>query len=515
MNILFTSQGIEFSGMFSLYQEFRRKTSVNSVGFYVSESRHYDSCVRDKDSFEEKFSVVKEWEVMEDALKKQLDYKKIKILNQTYGDSNFWDAVVCDRRLYLGKNCKWKQDYKPQYTHEQLMLIIQTAINKLEKLLEDVKPDIVLSCDLADFGKYLLWLICKKKNIPMLVFRTTKIQSYIEAMDVTFGASSFMKQYFAEYNQQIVKDEFIEQAKSYLKEFEQHSIAYEGQIMLPINKGTTNSKTIIFRLKEFFTILFSEIKYRRFFKSDHQVIPPLKFYIYNEYFSKWKYNYYSYRLKSIYQDLNMLTKCEYVFFPMHSEPELATLVWGKGAMNQIEVIRNIARSLPIHYKLAVKEHPRSLGYRKLSYYKKLLNIPNVVLVNPLEEVRDIILNSKMVISISTFVAFEAVLLKKPSMMLGEKRPFSLLDTNMLRYVSDFNNLFKEIDLFLKEYQFNYTNLISYIAATIKSSIPINYFTDFLKKQQRFKKENINSEESMKKFANYLLKKISSVTINKI
>ena len=58
------------------------------------------------------------------------------------------------------------------------------------------------------------------------------------------------------------------------------------------------------------------------------------------------------------------------------------MVYGRAWMNQIEAIRNIARNLPVGMKLLVKEHPAALGYRSVSFYKKVTAIPNVLLVSP-------------------------------------------------------------------------------------------------------------------------------------
>ena len=79
-------------------------------------------------------------------------------------------------------------------------------------------------------------------------------------------------------------------------------------------------------------------------------------------------------------------KTPFVYYPLHSEPERALSIAAPFFTNQIDVITNIAKSLPVGYKLFVKEHPsmtlkRGTG-RKLSFYKDLLKLPNVKLIHP-------------------------------------------------------------------------------------------------------------------------------------
>ena len=47
-------------------------------------------------------------------------------------------------------------------------------------------------------------------------------------------------------------------------------------------------------------------------------------------------------------------------------------VQSRSYLNQIEVVRNIAQSLPVGWQVLIKEHPASMGRRPVSYYQKLL-----------------------------------------------------------------------------------------------------------------------------------------------
>ena len=73
---------------------------------------------------------------------------------------------------------------------------------------------------------------------------------------------------------------------------------------------------------------------------------------------------------------------EFCLFPLHFEPEIALQIYGRPLQNQIEVARTLALALPVGMKLVVKEHPRAAGFRPLGYYRRLLDIPNVLIAAP-------------------------------------------------------------------------------------------------------------------------------------
>ena len=88
--------------------------------------------------------------------------------------------------------------------------------------------------------------------------------------------------------------------------------------------------------------------------------------------------------------------------------------------NQIEIIRIIAKSLPINYRLYVKESPAqaSREWRSKKEYKEIQNIPNVTLIQPTVLGRELIENSSLVISIAGTSSLEATFHQKPSIIFG-------------------------------------------------------------------------------------------------
>ena len=207
-----------------------------------------------------------------------------------------------------------------------------------------------------------------------------------------------------------------------------------------------------------------------------------------------------------------LSKFEpYIFFPLHFEPEVSIQVFGKSFQNQIEVVRTIALSAPAGTRILVKEHPRSLGFRKLSYYEKLLKIPNVRLVDPFLNSLPIVKSAKMVVVISGSIGLEAAICEIPVMVLG-KVPYQILPDTMVRACSNYAKLEHEIKELFDGYRFDEEPLIRYFAAVVSTSVPANLYTELLEKSNRHVGEDFPQNDIHKQYeilAEYILSEITA------
>lgn len=108
----------------------------------------------------------------------------------------------------------------------------------------------------------------------------------------------------------------------------------------------------------------------------------------------------------------------YVYFPLHLQPEASTMALAPFYLDQLNIIENLAKSLPIGYRVIVKEHPQMLGRRPREYYEHLKNISNVLLIPPFSDNFTVIRNAKLIFTISGTAGMEGVILGKPVVTLG-------------------------------------------------------------------------------------------------
>ncbi|WP_273426631.1 hypothetical protein [Marinobacter sp.] len=110
---------------------------------------------------------------------------------------------------------------------------------------------------------------------------------------------------------------------------------------------------------------------------------------------------------------------DFFLYPLHFHPESSTSILSSSYINEYETIKNIAFNLPEGGRLYVKDHMSAWGYPRLSFYKKVASLPNVKLLAPYEPTKELIRKSKGVVTLTSTVGYEALLLKKPVLLFGE------------------------------------------------------------------------------------------------
>ena len=124
---------------------------------------------------------------------------------------------------------------------------------------------------------------------------------------------------------------------------------------------------------------------------------------------------------------------EIFVFPLHTEPEVSIQILGRPYhKDQIELLRNLAASLPFGMRLLVKEHPRSVGMRSQSFYEKLKQIPNLFFIDQNVNSMKIVKKSKFTAVISSTIGLEAIILGKPVLVLGFPKYGDLFENGIVR-----------------------------------------------------------------------------------
>ncbi len=105
---------------------------------------------------------------------------------------------------------------------------------------------------------------------------------------------------------------------------------------------------------------------------------------------------------------------KFIFFGFHKQPENSIDVQGRYYEDQYLTVRNLWRLLPTGWKIVVKEHTNAIGDRSYTFYKKLLKYPNIILAHEKIDSKLLIEKSQLVVTVSGTMAYEAALMKKPS-----------------------------------------------------------------------------------------------------
>lgn len=130
-----------------------------------------------------------------------------------------------------------------------------------------------------------------------------------------------------------------------------------------------------------------------------------------------------------------------VLFPLQYEFEASLYGESPEANSLLLAVYETAISLPLGVVLAVKEHPLQPGRRPNEFYKKISQLPNVVLLKPSLNTQQVLEKSRAVVQINSSLGYEAVVQGIPVFSFSRHGPIQASSNNtQIRKSEDLNLL---------------------------------------------------------------------------
>ena len=127
------------------------------------------------------------------------------------------------------------------------------------------------------------------------------------------------------------------------------------------------------------------------------------------------------RLFYKYDNLNLVdSNHEYVYYPMHYEPEATLTYFADPYVDQSSVLHQIALSLGTKQILIVKEHPQQLGKLATDQYRRLKKIcPNLMFIRGEVSSYDVLKKINLMVTLNGTAGLEAMIMGKAVIVLGK------------------------------------------------------------------------------------------------
>ena len=384
-----------------------------------------------------------------DHVRKHKDNPNVEYLSsfeQKY-NINLWRLALNERVFYFyNKFYKFKQ--------KEILSILEQECKLFETIIDEINPDYFITKNPIQHKDQLFTKICKKKGINVLILSLaavgykckisedpTKLEDHVNPID--------KKITFAELQNYLKSLDKPAQLKSYREKFatsRYEQLKASTEYLFRDNDNLINTHYTYFGRNKV-KVIFDSLKFT------------LQ--------KKYRQDYMSKNLP-----ITINSNVPLIYFPLHIEEEKVTLLYAPYYTNQLEVIRQIAKSLPIGYKLIVKDHPNSAirGWRKISYYEEIMDIPNVLLVHPSVPVKEIISKCSLVVTIGSTSGLEAAFYGKPSIVL------TALDFDILPSVHTVREIekFPEIIRSSLEKKVNPSDVYKYIKLLEHNSFNFDY-----------------------------------------
>jgi len=371
--------------------------------------------------------------IQEEFLKEDVPIEEIKDFEESIPGKSLWRFVAVDREWgyqFIKGSIPVMYFSKKRVNYENIQRIVGGYSRFFKKVLSGFNADVVIfMLGAHSVQAPILEQVCKNLKITYISPAITKIQNY-------FSITSNKEMLFPQIKEAYLKNiqgELVTDSSPGEKSYEEmhsslknkNSTYYFDQgdnyvKKLKANKGFSFIYLVLKRIATTFLHWYQlrTLEKQKAGKSSRYSFKSLLY-----------FNYYN--LYKVYQGRKLLKKSfydkynpneKYIYFPLHVVPEYALLVRGNMWINQLFIIENLAKSIPLDYKVYVKEHPGTIGWRvrPFSFYKEIKSYTNVKLIPPYLDNHQIIKNSQLVITVTGTPGWEALLFhNKPVINLCE------------------------------------------------------------------------------------------------
>lgn len=396
---------------------------------------------------------------------KQLLYYPECYQNKSNYDINFLSQYEKNLNLNL-----WLDIYSERFFHKyrtyfhtfsksEILTIVDNSIKFFYENLMKINPTLVIMQTAGEnFANILLFKIAKSLKIPILMINPIHIHNKVVISN------------------NLTSNEISNDFQKIISNFNNELIDYDPSTILNNSLLETvkvqktfnfNNKNTSQKLKHYFNRIFSEpeLIYQNVGKTKSKMIRSK---ITTKIETKERKSFLDKTSISSIEDQN------FIYFPLHTEPEAKILSTSPFYSNQLATIENIARSIPINYVLYVKEHPGQelKNWRDISFYQNIIDLPNVKLVHPSVNPQTLISQCAAVISITGSTGFEALFYKKPVILFSDEY---YDDLSMVFKVDNLIQLPSLIKKALSNFEFNNKEFNALIESTNINSLDIPYF----------------------------------------
>jgi len=394
--------------------------------------------------------------------KKNPDFKYLKNFEKKY-NINLWQLAF-NERIFYGFF-----DFH-KFSSDEILSIVEQICKFYEKLFEEVNPDFFITKLTAFHHLELFRKMCEFHNVKILMLSSPKIpkKNIISENDTKFDYVTSLENIdcanksFSELRTELQllneKTSIKDQGLNYWKEHASNSKLKNIRTFLHyIKSSEKNTKTHFnyygrtkSRVIQNTIDLSLRVKRREYFMNQHLIRnPSLDF--------------------------------PFVYFPLGIVLERHILIGAPYYTNQVELVRHIAKSLPVGYRLLVKEHPiqKSREWRPISEYKQILDMPNVTLIHPSFSDQELQKKCSLLISTAGGSAFEGTFYEKPSIIFGDAIYSYLPSVTRIYSIEELPNAIRK-SLNSQVDSHDLTKYMKLLSDNLIDFSFANFFTEFVK-----------------------------------
>jgi len=401
----------------------------------------------------------------------------LKEICAALGVDSIWPIVSTVRWYARSYKDKYYYSFRQNVSDEVIADYVKATYKTIKIVQEKFKPDVVIVPNFIEAFHIMYSLFFEKMGVPVMALTVSKVSGvYVMIRSFNEDKGDFIDR-INDLNDKKVTSSNLLKARKYIEEFRNKLKKPEGTQPGALEKKRASLKEIIINeLRPYYHVLKWYLKPQIMRVNYWESVGPSIDYkppriILRDYYSQKRYK--KFFKNYDYYQFEKLDK--FAYYPLQVQPEQSLDTTAPFFNNQIEVIRQIAMSLPDDYVLAVKEHPVMLDKRPPSYIEKIEKTPNVKIIDSRISTEEILKKASLVVNQNSTTTAEAAFYSKPVIQLGNlgttlKLPNVFKHTDM----STLSSKIKEVlgvNLHNEEYE---RRLENYVAAAYDVGIEFNY-----------------------------------------
>ncbi len=289
-------------------------------------------------------------------------------------------------------------------SYDQVLRLAEVILREVAAALDRIKPDFIWSEDVSCFTSYAHYVLAQERNIPFWCIGGARLPRRITIYSKGFQRSEHLFSRYEQLRAAGLSPDQREESQRYVDGFRDRPQRPPGIEKRAVKPGI--GKNDLRPLFHALTRYWGD-------SGDPTTRPPLTVL--------------QQRLRRVVrvQIAERLRPFEapvagekYVVYPLHFQPEASTLVQAPMYLEQTHLILDIARSLPIGYRLYVKEHISNRGRRPQAFYDTIRAIPSVRLLGPDVDTWSLIREASAIAVITGTMGWEGLLFGKPVISFG-------------------------------------------------------------------------------------------------
>lgn len=338
-------------------------------------------------------------------------------------------------------------DAVTSFPYDDRMRLFLNVLRYWQTVVDDLRPErVVFSVIPHMIFDYVLYMLCQKRGIPMIMFESIPVRGMTVVMDA-FDQPGFTQRFYQQLLQNEPKGEV-----SLTPVLEDYLCALQGsyrdapEYVRRIYKekpyeGVKNpSKSLLSRLADF-------EKYSRYFEKQQRIMrarftaPPNYLKLKNKKLEDSRMNFFQYRMFRLRSHLRMRALIRhyhrladdvnlnqpYIYVALSFQPERTTSPMGSIYVDQYLMVDLLSKSVPESWHIYVKDHPfqftpskfhRAQSGRSRAFYDDIAALPNVSLVPMNIDSFQLIDNAQAVAAVTGTVGWETVHRGKPVLIFG-------------------------------------------------------------------------------------------------